>query len=49
MRPTDADALLEQIGIDSDGSPGYYGDTWQFITTIENDPTLRYDERVNSV
>lgn len=40
MRPIDADALLEQIGIDSDGSPGYYGDTWQFINTIENAPTL---------
>lgn len=40
MRPIDADALLEQIGIDSDGSPGYYGDTWQFIKTIENAPTL---------
>lgn len=40
MRPIDADALLEQIGIDSDGCPGYYGDTWQFIKTIENAPTL---------
>ena len=39
-RLIDADALLEQIGIDSDGSPGYYGDTWQFIKTIENAPTL---------
>ena len=31
-------ALLEQIDIDSDGEPGYYGDTWKFIDTINNMP-----------
>lgn len=31
-------ALLEQIGIDSDGSPGWYGDEWKFIDTINNMP-----------
>ncbi len=29
-------ALLKQIDIDSDGEPGYYGDTWKFIDTINN-------------
>lgn len=33
-------ALLEQIDIDSEGQPGWYGDTWQFIDTIENMPTV---------
>lgn len=32
--------LLEQIEKDSEGSPGYYGDTWQFIKTIENAPSV---------
>ena len=31
-------ALLKQIDIDSDGEPGYYGDTWKFIDTINNMP-----------
>ena len=49
-RYIDADALLKQIGEDSEGSPGWYGDTWQFIDTIENAPTIKtkqikyYDE-----
>ena len=29
---------LEQIDIDSDGEPGYYGGTWKFIDTINNMP-----------
>lgn len=41
MRPIDADALLKQIDKDSEGSPGWYGDTWQFIETIENAPTIK--------
>ena len=32
--------LLKQIDIDSDGKPGWYGDTWQFIETIENMPAI---------
>ena len=34
----DRQALLKQIDIDSDGEPGYYGDTWKFIDTIKNLP-----------
>ena len=34
----DRQALLKQIEIDSDGEPGYYGDTWKFIDTIESMP-----------
>lgn len=30
--------LLEQIGMDSEGSPGWYGDEWKFIDTINNMP-----------
>ena len=30
--------LLEQIGMDSEGSPGMYGDEWKFIDTINNMP-----------
>ena len=30
--------LLEQIDIDSDGSPGLYGDEWKFMDTINNMP-----------
>ncbi len=30
--------LLEQIDIDSDGSPGWYGDEWKFMDTINNMP-----------
>ena len=32
-------ALLRQIDIDSEGQPGWYGDTWQFIDTIKNMPS----------
>ena len=31
-------ALLKQIDIDSDGSPGWYGDEWKFMDTINNMP-----------
>ena len=34
----DRQALLKQIDIDSDGEPGYYGDTWKFIDTIKSMP-----------
>ena len=36
----DRQALLKQIDIDSDGEPGYYGDTWKFIDTIKNMPIV---------
>ena len=36
----DRQALLKQIDIDSDGEPGYYGDTWKFIDTIKNMPNV---------
>ncbi len=32
--------LLEQIDKDSDGSPGWYGDEWRFIDTIEKLPSF---------
>lgn len=35
----DREALLRQIDIDSEGEPGYYGDTWKFIDTIKNLPS----------
>lgn len=53
MRLIDADALLKQIDKDSEGSPGWYGDTWQFIKTIESAPAIKtkqikyYDEDEN--
>ena len=31
--------LLLQIEKDADGSPGWYGDTWQFIKTIKSMPS----------
>jgi hypothetical protein len=34
-------ALLKQIDIDSDGEPGYYGDTWKFIDTIKSLPSAQ--------
>ena len=34
----DRQELLRQIDIDSDGEPGYYGDTWKFIDTIKSMP-----------
>lgn len=34
----DREALLMQIDIDSEGSPGWYGDNWEFIETINNMP-----------
>lgn len=33
-------ALLRQIEIDSEGTLGLYGDTWQFINTIRKMPTV---------
>ena len=35
----DRQVLLRQIDIDSDGEPGYYGDTWKFIDTIKRMPS----------
>ena len=35
----DREALLRQIDIDSEGEPGYYGDTWKFIDTIKRMPS----------
>ena len=35
----DREALLRQIDIDSEGEPGYYGDTWKFIDTIKSMPS----------
>lgn len=40
MRLIDADALLKQIDKDSEGNEGWYGDTWQFVKTIEDAPTI---------
>lgn len=40
MRPIDADALLEQIEVDSIGKEGQYGDEWLFLETIEKAPTI---------
>ena len=37
--PIDREALLRQIDIDSEGEPGYYGDTWKFIDTIKRLPS----------
>ena len=36
----DREALLRQIDIDSEGEPGYYGDTWKFIDTIKSMPPV---------
>lgn len=42
--------LLLQIEKDADGSPGWYGDTWQFIKTIKSmpstDPWIPCSERL---
>lgn len=40
MRLIDADALLQQIAEDSRGNEGWYGDTWEFINTIKDAPTV---------
>ena len=34
-------ALLRQIDIDADGESGYYGDSWKFIDTIKNLPSVQ--------
>lgn len=39
-RYINVDALLKQIEIDSKGIEGSYGDTWQFMDTIESIPTI---------
>jgi hypothetical protein len=39
MELIERQALLKQIDIDSDGEPGYYGDTWKFIDTIKSMPS----------
>ena len=36
----DADALLKQIAEDSRRNEGWYGDTWEFINTIKDAPTI---------
>ena len=36
----DADALLKQIAENSRGKEGWYGDTWEFINTINDAPTI---------
>lgn len=40
MRLIDEDALLKQIAEDSRGKEGWYGDTWEFINTIKDAPTI---------
>lgn len=40
MKLIDADALLKQIAEDSRGNEGWYGDTWEFINTIKDAPTI---------
>ena len=40
-------ALLKQIDIDSEGQPGWYGDTWQFIDTIKNMPSAEPELIIN--
>lgn len=40
MRLINADALLQQIAEDSRGNEGWYGDTWGFINTIKDAPTV---------
>ena len=45
----DRQALLKQIDIDSDGEPGYYGDTWKFIDTIESMPPAEHGTNLAEV
>lgn len=40
MKLIDADALLKQIAEDSRRNEGWYGDTWEFINTIKDAPTI---------
>ena len=54
MRYIDADELIKQIEHDSKGKHGQYGDEWQFMDTICNQPTadvvpMDYHERCLSV
>ena len=45
----DREALLRQIDIDSEGEPGYYGDTWKFIDTIESMPPAEHGTNLAEV
>lgn len=45
----DRQALLKQIEIDSDGEPGYYGDTWKFIDTIKSMPPAELSTNLASL
>ena len=45
----DRQALLKQIDIDSDGEPGYYGDTWKFIDTIKSMPPAQHGTNLAEV
>lgn len=45
----DRQALLKQIDIDSDGEPGYYGDTWKFIDTIKSLPSVQLSTNLAEV
>lgn len=40
MRLIDADALLKKITEDFRGDEGWFGDTWDFLNTIKNAPTI---------
>ena len=45
----DREALLRQIDIDSEGEPGYYGDTWKFIDTIKSMPPAQLSTNLTEV
>ena len=45
----DREALLRQIDIDSEGEPGYYGDTWKFIDTIKSMPPAQLSTNLAEV
>ena len=45
----DREALLRQIDIDSEGEPGYYGDTWKFIDTIKSMPPAEHGTNLAEV
>jgi hypothetical protein len=45
----DREALLRQIDIDSEGEPGYYGDTWKFIDTIKSMPPAELSTNLASL
>ena len=41
----DRDDLLQQIQLDSYGNEGSYGDTWKFIETIVNMPSVQSERK----